>query len=205
MRAYPQGQHSAARAAAREVVDTLRSAASRHGVPIESVFDALGEAIGEARQNEPVPTSFDVPTIELLEGGGLVMHALADRVPDVAAETRATFEGLRLTSLTVEEAARLLGVDPSRVRQRLRARTLFGIREDDAWLLPRRQFSEHEQIRGLARVLPLIRDALHPVAVWNWLALPDPELQTGGTSLSPIDWLASGGDIGAVRAVAADL
>lgn len=202
---YPQEEHSAARAAARDVMGVLQLAASRHGVRVQSVYDALQESIDQAGQTESAPPSFDAATIQLLELGGLVMDAVAASVPDVTAQTRASFEELRATSLTVDEAASLLGVDPSRVRQRLRARTLFGLREDDAWRLPRRQFSEHDQIRGLARVLPAIRDGLHPVAVWNWLTLPDPDLQTGATSLSPIDWLASGGDIDVVRAIASDL
>ena len=46
---------------------------------------------------------------------------------------------------------------------------------------------------------------LHPVAVYNWFTLPDPDLTWQGEPLSPLDWLRSGGDPAPAAAIAADL
>jgi hypothetical protein len=51
--------------------------------------------------------------------------------------------------ISAAEAAKLLHVDVSRVRQRLRERSLFGIEHEGSWRLPRFQFERRLVIPGL--------------------------------------------------------
>ncbi len=148
---------------------------------------------------------FGADTVALLERGGMDVSPLRAVEPDPIADTVGMHAALLADSASVAEASRLLGVDDSRVRQRLRARTLFGIREEDGWRIPRAQFQGEVEVRGLGRILATLRQELHPVSVWRWLILPNTELEVSGQHVSPLAWLRSGGDIDHVRSVAADL
>jgi hypothetical protein len=66
---------------------------------------------------------------------------------DPLMRTIADYMALLETSLTTAEAARYLKVDVSRIRQRLRERSLFGIDYDGERRLPRFQF-ERKRRRG---------------------------------------------------------
>src|SRR5207302_900754 len=110
-------------------------------------------------------------------------------------------------SLSVLQAARLLGVDASRVRQRLAAHTLYGLKVGRSWLLPRYQFDGERIIPGVEKVFSRLRSDLHPIAVYTWFTSPDPDLieGVGQAPVSPRDWLRSGGDAGLVAGIAAAL
>src|SRR5262249_57747485 len=79
---------------------------------------------------------------------------------------RATAEYARLLtdSYSVEEAASALGVNGSRIRQRLTAtpRTLFGIKLGKTWRIPKFQFHGRRLVPGLELVLARIPAAVHP-------------------------------------------
>jgi hypothetical protein len=110
-------------------------------------------------------------------------------------------------SLSAAEAAKLLRVDVSRVRQRLRERSLFGIEYEGSWRLPRFQFERRLVIPGLARVFKSLPPDLFPLDTVDWFVLPDPDLQldSDATPLSPREWLLSGRAIEAVVTLARDL
>jgi hypothetical protein len=85
-------------------------------------------------------------------------------------------------------------VDGARIRQRLGERTLFGIKGLGAeWRLPNFQFSPSGEVPHLGQVFKALPSDLHPVEVYNWLTLPEPELDLRGEEASPIQWLLSGG------------
>lgn len=110
-------------------------------------------------------------------------------------------------ALDVAETAQLLGVDPTRVRQRLRERTLYGLRVDGrAWRLPRFQFDDagHE-IPHLGEVLRALPPDLHPRSVEGFLFVPKPELSADGKPTGPRDWLSTGGPADPVLALASAL
>jgi len=122
----------------------------------------------------------------------------------------ATAEYARLLneSYTVEEVARLLGVNTSRIRQRLigPARTLFGVKFGKAWRVPRFQFQGRRLVPGLEIVLRRLPANLHPVAVHRWFTSPNPDLASdGGTPISPLGWLRTGNPPELVAELAADL
>ena len=110
-------------------------------------------------------------------------------------------------SFSAAEAAKLLRVDVSRVRQRLREHSLFGIEHEGAWRLPRFQFERRFVIPGLASVLKALPADLFPLDVIDWFALPDSDLQLDSDPgpLSPREWLLAGRPVAAVVALAGDL
>ncbi len=123
---------------------------------------------------------------------------------DPLAQTAAEFAALLVSSLTVAEVAEALGVDVSRVRQRLAARALYGIKRRTGWRVPRFQFDGRRLIPGIEEVIPHLDPRLQPVAVWRWFTTPtnDLALDDDDVAVSPRDWLRAGHDPTAVGALA---
>jgi hypothetical protein len=141
---------------------------------------------------------------ETLERGGVDLSPWGARREDGVdplAESAARFVALLKGSLDVKDAAAVLGVNESRVRQRIvRDGTLYALKPEGSWLLPRFQFAEKRdgslggELPGLRRVLPGLDRRLHPLAVHNWFTSPNADLVVDGERLSPRAWLLSGGD-----------
>jgi hypothetical protein len=126
---------------------------------------------------------------------------------DPLIRSQAQYMALLEESLSATEAAKLLHVDVSRIRQRLRERSLYGIEHEGAWRLPRLQFERRMVIPGLAQVLKVLPADFFPLDVVDWFVLPDPDLQLDGDAepLSPRAWLVSGRPVQPVVALARDL
>lgn len=133
----------------------------------------------------------------VLEAGGVDLSPLRPGEDESVLRTATGYAALLASSLTVREAARRLGVDGSRVRQRLSARQMYGIRRPTGWLLPIFQFDEDRLVPGIERVLPRLNPRLHPLAVLGWFTRPHPDLHRPGdpeeTPIAPLEWLRSGG------------
>jgi hypothetical protein len=104
------------------------------------------------------------------------------------------------TSYSTSEAARYLKVDASRVRQRLRENSLFGIDYDGERRLPRFQFERAHVVPGLREVLAALPEELNPLDVAEWFLSPNPDLEidTDEEPLSPREWLLKGHSVQAV-------
>lgn len=151
------------------------------------------------------------------EGGGLTEHeakllepswrrlraSIPRNAPDPHAVHLAHLAKLRADSLSVEEAAKLLGVNPSRIRQRLggKPRTLLGMKVGRSWRVFRYQFHGGQLVPNLEKVIAAMPDS-DPTGDHNWLTLPDPDLEVGDRTVSPIDWLLLGRDPAPVIEVA---
>jgi hypothetical protein len=101
-------------------------------------------------------------------------------------------------SLSVEQAAKLLNVDGSRVRHRVRDRALFAFKIGAGLRLPKWQFSGHDPVPGLRAALAALPADLHPLELAGFMTTPDPDLTVADDPLSPRDWLLGGGDVNAV-------
>lgn len=101
-------------------------------------------------------------------------------------------------SLSVEQASKLLLVDGSRVRHRVRDRALYGFKIGGGLRLPSWQFHRHDAIPGLRAVLSVLPNDLHPLEVAGFMTIPDPDLSVADEPLSPRDWLIGGGDVGTI-------
>jgi len=111
--------------------------------------------------------------------------------------SRIEFEILLKESLTLNEAAKVLGVSTGRLRQRLQQRTLYGLKEGPAWRLPRFQFDPNKKgtvVRGIEKVLPHIRPDAHPLAIEKWFSTPHQDLVVGEDEkrVAPLAWLSAG-------------
>jgi hypothetical protein len=139
--------------------------------------------------------------------GALKDKASVPAENDPLIKSQAQYMALLEDSLSAAEAAKLLRVDVSRVRQRLRERSLFGIEHEGSWRLPRFQFERRLVIPGLAQVLKSLPPDLFPLDIVDWFVLPDPDLQldSDAAPLSPREWLLSGRPIEAAVMLARDL
>jgi excisionase family DNA binding protein len=150
-------------------------------------------------------TELDPETRRMLEEGGLTFGPLALGEDDALVATATEYARLLAHAGTVGEVAQRIGVTPGRVRQMLRARELFAIREGETWRVPWFQFDGDRPVRGLDRIIRVLPSDLHPVAVFNLLTLPDPDLELHDRPVSPLEWLRSGADPTPIVELAADL
>lgn len=154
-------------------------------------------------------SEFDPFTRAALLRAGADFSPLATGRPDPVDVTRALFVALLADSDTPEVVATRLARDISRVRQRVRERTLWALAADTGVRLPRVQFNDDgSEIAGMGSVLRTLPGDLHPVSVFRWLTTPVADLTAsdeGDVPLSPRDWLRSGGGPDAAIEAARDL
>ena len=158
--------------------------------------------------NHPSTIDLSAAEMEALRSvGALKNEASVEAENDPLIQSQAQYMALLEESLSAAEVAKLLRVDVSRVRQRLRERSLFGIEYEGSWRLPRFQFERRLVIPGLAQVLKSLPADLFPLDIVDWFALPDPELQLDkdAAPASPREWLLSGRPIEAVVTLARDV
>ena len=151
---------------------------------------------------------FSPAEVAVLEEGGLDLSPPAAEEPDPLARTAARYAALLATALTTREAAGLLGTGESRVRQRLKEKTLYGVKAGRENRLPAFQFEGGKEVPGIGEVLRHVDRSLHPVALSNWFTLPNPDLyldEEGERALSPREWLLSGGAPGVLVPLAEEL
>jgi len=124
--------------------------------------------------------------------------------------TRIDFDLFLRDSLTLEQAGKRLHLSTGRLRQRLgpRSRTLYGFKEGRAWRIPRFQLDRRGHlVRGIDQVVPRIRPDAHPLAVARWFSFPHQDLVVGAGEdpVSPLAWLAAGGNPGTVAELAQEI
>ncbi len=135
--------------------------------------------------------------LEVLRSGGFSTTREALGSDDPVFRAALDFSALIASALSTKQAAVMLGVDPSRIRQRLTGRpcSLFGVKRREGWLLPRFQFSGKTEVPGISQIVPHLDPNLNPVAVARWFLSPNPDLvvdEGDGQPVSPRDWLVSG-------------
>ena len=186
-----------------------------HG--IEVAPEALDSMVREAaarlhrtlyRRNSRA--DFTEAETEVLERGGFVLEPEDTDEEDPLAQTLAEYAALLKSSLSTAEAAKKLGVDPSRIRQRLTSEpmNLYGIRIGNGWYIPEFQFDGDRLVPGIGEVVTHLDRDLHPVSVFRWFTTPNPDLEADdlrGRNLSPRDWLRLGFPVQPVSELAANL
>lgn len=165
----------------------------------------LLEAVADQAESRTAPV--DMPEAERAawEAAGASFED-PGAVARVHARAAAAFAGLLTRSVPGDAAvAELLGVDRSRVSQRLTERSLYSFHHGDDRYYPRWQFQGTMVMRGMRDVLRALDESLHPLTVDHWFTTPSRELLVDGEPVAPAAWLAIGGKVDAVSAVAADL
>ncbi len=169
-------------------------------------FDAaLGGAFPDDAMRELPPHE-----LAALEGAGFFAKTQADERQDPIFWGAIDYAAIIATAFSTQKVARLLGVDASRIRQRLTAPkpTLYGIKPYGEWLLPRFQFLGRREVPGIAEVVAVLDRSLNPVSVVAWFNNPNPDLVAGDDNelpMSPLAWLKAGHDPGVVAKLAAQL
>lgn len=110
-----------------------------------------------------------------------------------------------MTALPLNEVARHLGVTDGRLRQRIASGDLLALRGPDgrSHRIPIFQLTADGELHGLPRILRAFRKGLKLVVIHGFLTTPQPDLDApDGSPMTPIHWLAAGGDVDAVVALA---
>jgi len=123
-------------------------------------------------------------------------------VVELGERTRRKMERLVAESLTPQAVAEMLASTATEVLHQLRSRTLYGFCLDRKWRVPAFQFHHGRVVPGLESVLPKLDRKLHPIQVLNWFTFPNTDLWIDDETVSPIEWLQSGGDAGKVAELA---
>ncbi|MCZ4278775.1 DNA-binding protein [Rhodococcoides yunnanense] len=177
----------------QERLETLLS--RRFGVSL--VRDDVERALDALRPTHP--SSAALPRSEA------ALYDAADFGEDVDAYRRQVLDAVTAyavlvnTAYSTAEVAALLGVDPSRVRQRIKERSVWAIKDRGDWVFPALQF-ETESLRaglisGLDKVFQAVPEGLHPLAIEGLLTAPQDELRRHGTPVTILHWLRTGGEV----------
>ena len=155
-------------------------------------------------------TREDLTAVEvaILKRGGFSLETEEVDADDPLVQTETEYAALLKTSLSTADAARRLGVDPSRIRRCLTSHppTLYGIHVGRSWYILEFQFDGDRLLHGLDEVVSRLDPEFHPVAVFRWFITPNGDLSTEELGiLSPRDWLRSGLPVEAVAEIASNL
>ncbi|WIY01563.1 DNA-binding protein [Amycolatopsis mongoliensis] len=124
---------------------------------------------------------------------GLDLSPRRESEPDFRARTVAAHAVLAESALSVNEAAKALGVDDSRIRHRLKEGRLTGWK-DGGWRLPAWQFAGSGVLPGLEVVLKALPEDQPALVVAAFMSTPQPDLVINEHPATPRQWLLSGGD-----------
>ena len=196
-------------------VESTLAVAAQATAEVEVPANLFQVARRQLLVNEPLRAragDMNSPMNALTEGESLALESVGvstqrwvgEREHDPLVQSIADYMALLDTSLRTAAAAKYLKVDTSRIRQRLRERTLYGIEYDGERRLPKFQFERKRVIPGLGEVLAALPTDLNPLDVAEWFLSPNPDLEIKeqeGT-LSPRDWLLSGRPVETVVAIA---
>jgi len=118
---------------------------------------------------------------------GIVAQVELDSVQAIAELVDRSIRG-------VAALAEYLGVDRSRISQRMAEGSLYSFTVDgDQRLFPQWEFKDRKPLQGLRTVFGALDSRLHPLTVDNWFTTPDADLAAGDEQFSPAEWLATGG------------
>jgi hypothetical protein len=193
-------------------VTSSTTALERIGAHVDPVdFDRLvAEALEQIVPARPLADprrDLSAAELAVLEQGGFELEPLPLDAAHPLIRSAATYAALIASSLSVGHAAKRLHVEGSRVRQRLGARSLYGIKLRSGWRLPLFQFTDRATVPGIDVVLPRLDPTLHPLSVVGWFTTPNPDLTYGDDEepVSPLTWLMAGRSLEPVAQLASSV
>lgn len=190
-------------------MDDLAGVLARHGVPMSSseVVASLDAAFAEVSRAGAAPLSASEIEFLRAHGGPRASEVLDQWNPaaEDVAQSRAVVRRVAAAAqatMSIAEAALLLGVDRSRISHRLAQGSLWAFSVGRTRRIPRWQFTtDGHLLPGLAVVVASIPDGLAPRSVEAFITTPQPELD----GRTPAAHLADGGDPRPVAGLLADL
>lgn len=184
----------------------------RHGFAVSE--DAVAARLDALLSNPRGGTEIDMSASDvayLAEYSGVEPASAAELVDlDLRSAGRAIVEAGR--SITRQEMAALLDVDPSRVSHQVTAGMLFAYPGGNGrpafpdWqLITTGPSTKAAVLPHLSAVLAAVPAGTHPVALRAFMTTAGSDLLLEGVPLSPREWLSSGGDPAEVINLAATL
>ena len=169
---------------------------------LRSMFAASAEALLANRPLRTASSPSVQPGSALSKGELAALAAVGlsttpwppEQADDPLSQTIVDYVALIETSSSTAEVSRMLQVDVSRVRQRLRERSLLGVEYEGEWRLPKFQFERRKVLPGLATVLAALPAEMNALEVAEWFLSRNPDLEIEGKDepLSPRHWLLRG-------------
>lgn len=185
--------------------DTLADVLGRHGLLADeaTVAAAVDTALAE-QLSPPGVVALSPDQHQVLRAGGLDFDSSEGAYQRAAQRAVADYAALFVSALPVAEVAGAMGVSRARVQQLVSDHAVWAIRDDlDRWRLPRQQFgADGRPLPGFAEVARALPQHAHPLEVLGFLTTPQPELRLRGDELTPLQWLAAGGDPAQAAALA---
>ena len=178
---------------------------------VRRMFRNAAQALMANRPMREVSASAPTPPLSkgeidaLRRVGANLQPWTAGAANDPLTRTIVDYMALIETSLSTAAAAAMLKVDVSRIRQRIRERSLLGLEYEGSWRLPRFQFERGKVLPGLAAILSPLPEGINPLDVATWFLEPDVDLEMGDETPSPRQWLLGGGDPATLARLACDL
>lgn len=182
---------------------SLDEVLARHNVGLTGEEFLAELDAGLSRVAHPTAAPLTATEVDFLRqhGGPVVAEVLAEDPDDLEREAARAVAGqmseLVQESLSFAEAALLLGVDRSRISQRVSHRSLWGFQLGRSKRLPRWQFTPDGLLPGLDVIVKAIPDGLLPASIAGFMTTPQDELD----GLVPTDYLSTGGNPQAVAAL----
>ena len=171
---------------------------------VEEVLDELDSAFAAI----PAATTLSATELDFLR-----MHAEPEAAAvidtwsaDDERQARARIALRQLTSalsgsVSMKEAATILGVDRSRISRRITGKALWAFDLQGRTRIPRWQFLGEEALPGLDVIVPAIPRGTNPAILDAFMHTPQPDFD----DRTPIEHLAGGGDPTLVAGFVADL
>ena len=187
-------------------MSTIDQFFTERGVPIDEdlVLAALSDLL-EPHLAAAGGVALPEAEVAFLDAHAGVRPTRRDESQALAATTASVTE-LVARARTVDGAAALAGVHPSRVRHWIGDGTVHAMKIGGRNLLPSWQFgADGRPVAHLGEVLAALPSDLHPLSLAGFFTAPVPELEIDDRGLSPLEWLASGGDPVTVVALARSL
>lgn len=178
-------------------------------VPSDTVDAMLDEVTKSAIRRQPHGGALTKSHADVLVRSGALsvehLSALESRVGsgELARIERETRLGAITRTLTADEVGeRLGGISASRVRHRQNANLLYAFLAGKSRRYPLWQFIDDQVVPGLSGVIPHFLDGWQPASVEGFMTTPQEDLPSGpDDSVTPVEWLAGGGDPAAVVAI----
>jgi len=185
----------------------LERVLARHNVGIsgDELVAELDDALSVASSPASEPLSETEATFVRAYGGPQAVGVLDEDPGQIArqlsqAVARQTVRAI-VSTLSIVEAAALLGVDRSRISQLVSRHRLWAFRLGRSKRIPRWQFTGAAVLPGLDQVVAAIPSGLAPQSVAGFMTTPQPELD----EVAPVTFLVGGGDPKAVAKLLAGL
>ncbi|MBS0556671.1 MAG: hypothetical protein JSR27_04575 [Proteobacteria bacterium] len=116
-----------------------------------------------------------------------------------------SFLDLIRQSDTPIQVAERLGLESSRIRQRIREGSLLAIKLNNETRVPQFQFEGNVEVPGLSKIAKAAGRKVTPLAFALWFTSPTRDLGDADAPISPRDWLLQTGDVVPVLALAESL